>query len=224
MYNQNDRDPYNRQTHRDDYTHRQGADRSAVENNRQDANDYQVINQTPTAANGTPVSPVENSYQRGYVQGRIVDRRDQEVLQARENESATNGFLIGILLTSIVGIVIAALYFIYQQSQAPAPVVPVPVPTQSNPSETQDNNTEIRERIIERTREVVPIPQPQAPAPTNEQPEVAPQPPAVEQPAVEQPSVEQPQPPAVTQPDAQVEQSAPASPTPQSPIPQGAAQ
>ncbi|MBE9177565.1 hypothetical protein IQ268_03110 [Oculatella sp. LEGE 06141] len=170
-----------------------------------ETDDYRVINQTPTVANGNRVSPEDASYRDGYVRGRTVDRYQQDnVTEVRDNENAARGFLLGILLTSLVGVVIAAIFFVSQQNQAPAPVVPVPVPAEPNavePPAPQTNNTEVRERVIERTRELVPVPQPQAPAPTEAQQPV----PQTQQPIVDVPTQPQSpiQQPNVVQPEVQ---------------------
>jgi hypothetical protein len=189
----------------------QSSDRRRILNDREmELGNQDLVNSNPSVGNGSRT--VSNgSYQNGYVQGRVAERRTyEENLRVRDDNSASRGLLLGILLTSLLGLTVGALYFANQQSQTP--VVPVPVPAEpqaDTETDTETNNTEVRERIIERTREIVPVPQPQAPAPQQPAAEPAPveapastdttQPEAVqpaEQPEVTQPEVVEPAPPA----------------------------
>lgn len=197
MHNSNDRRP--RDTYRDrvnpvtDRTVRSGSSEPKAADY-----DYNLVNQTPDAANGGRVNPTyvadreDLSYRDGYVRGKVVEQRYQDAIETRDNSNAARGLLLGILLTSLVGAIVAAFFVISQQNRTPVPVVvpapeapeavtdtPTVAPTVEPPTQT---NTEIRERVIERTRELVPVPvpQPQAPAPAPQQ-----QAPAVQQPAPE---------------------------------------
>ena len=67
-------------------------------------------------------------------------RRDNQIV--RENNSASNGLMVGILLTSLIGLGLGAFFLFNRGGDTPAPA--------GGPT------------IIERTREV-PVPQPQAP-------------------------------------------------------------
>lgn len=105
------------------------------------------------------VNPQPTTYEHGYLHGRVAEeRRNADLQEVRDNDNAARGLLLGILLTSLIGIPLAALFYLTQRDQTPAPinrtiVVPSPAPSQS---------PQVQERIIERDR-VVPIPQ--APAP-----------------------------------------------------------
>jgi hypothetical protein len=159
--------------------------------------DYRLINRTPTVANGSRTARPD-SYRNGYVQRRDDRHHLEQMWRARDNESTARGFLLGILLTSLVGIVIAAVFFVSQQNRAPVPVVPAPTVEEPDTPEPQTNtNTQVRERVIERTRELVPVPVPQ-PSPAEAQPQAPVQ---SQQPAVEQAPTQQPSP--VVQPEAQ---------------------
>lgn len=166
--------------------------------------DQDMINRNPSVGNGgngdrnaPNNTALNNSYQNGYTR-----RAYEENLRTRDDNNASRGLLMGVLLTSLLGIAIGALFFVNQQSQTPAVV---PVPAEPEATDTETNNTQIRERVIERTRELVPVPQPQAPAPQQPEAESAPptdvtQPevqPEVTQPEAVQPEVVQPE---VTQP------------------------
>lgn len=112
---------------------------------------------------------------------REIERENQI---ARENNNAAGGLLLGIILTSVIGLIVGAFFL------------------------TSDRNTpqSPRTTIIERTREAVPVPQPQAPqAPdvnvTVPQPEL-PNPPDIE--------VNIPSPAAPVAPEAPTSESAPA--------------
>ncbi len=69
-------------------------------------------------------------------------RRENQAI--RENNNAASGLMLGIILTSLVGLGLGALFLFNQRTESPAPTN--------------------RQTIIERTQEVpVPVPQPQAP-------------------------------------------------------------
>jgi hypothetical protein len=183
----------------------QAADRRRIINDREmELGNQDLVNPNPSVGNGSR-TVVNGSYQNGYVQGRVAERRTyEENLRVRDDNSASRGLLLGILLTSLLGLTVGALYFVNQQSQTPVIPVPVPAEPQDTETDTETNNTEVRERIIERTREFVPVPQPQAPAPqqpaAEPAPVQAPAPEAVqspaEQPEAVQPEVAEPAPPA----------------------------
>ncbi|MBD1865802.1 hypothetical protein H6F95_00520 [Cyanobacteria bacterium FACHB-471] len=200
----------------------QVSDRRRILNDREvELVNQDLVNPNPSIGNGNrTASPA--SYQNGYTQGRVVERQAyEENLRVRDDNSASRGLLLGILLTSLLGLTVGALYFVNQQSQTP--VVPVPVPVEPQ-EETETNNTEVRERIIERTREIVPVPQPQAPAPQQPAAEPAPAvPPAsTTQPEAVQPETAQPETaqPEATQPEAV--QPEPAQPQVSEPVPPAA--
>jgi cytoskeletal protein RodZ len=97
-----------------------------------------------------------------------VERRlDEERLVARENNSAASGLLVGLLIAALLGLAGAAFYFMNQRQESPTQILPIPVPNNSQPQsqpQSQDKNTTIIDRTIQKTREVVPVPQQQAPA------------------------------------------------------------
>jgi outer membrane biosynthesis protein TonB len=107
------------------------------------------------------------AYRDGYIHGRVRERHLQEDgLEVRDNNNAARGLLIGITLTSLVGLALAAAFFWYpRQQQTPAPVV-VPAPSSSpvsSPAASQGQTTQTT--TIERhTVEQVPVTQPAAPA------------------------------------------------------------
>jgi hypothetical protein len=92
----------------------------------------------------------EYSYQRGN-------------LAERDNENAANGLILGILLTSLVGLIAGAFWYFNQNNVPVDSTAPVetPLPASASPSILpQPQQT----TIIERTREVpVVIPQQQVP-------------------------------------------------------------
>lgn len=209
---QSDRPTSIQDDHRQVYptSENQISDRRRIINDREmELGNQDLVNPNPSVGNGSR-TVANGSYQNGYAQGRVAERRTyEENLRVRDDNSASRGLLLGILLTSLLGLTAGALYFVNQQSQTPVVPVPVPVePQQETETDTETNNTEVRERIIERTREIVPVPQPQAPAPQQPVAEPAPveapasttqpeavQPPA-EQPDATQPEVTEPAPPA----------------------------
>ncbi|MBE9001756.1 hypothetical protein IQ274_26990 [Nostoc sp. LEGE 12447] len=154
---------------------------------------------TETVKNST-ANP--NSYTNGYVQGRNTERSYQQAdLAERDNENASRGLLLGIIVTSVVSLIIGGVWYLNQRNNtAVDTTVPVVVPVPSNSSPTPQPQT----KIIERIREVpvpVPVPQQQVTPPSApRQPDInitiPPQQPAAEK----APSVTQPAPKATQSP------------------------
>ncbi|BBD67299.1 hypothetical protein NIES4072_54070 [Nostoc commune NIES-4072] len=159
---------------------------------------------TETVKNST-ANP--NSYTNGYVQGRNVERSyQQEDLAQRDENNASGGLLLGIILTSILGLIIGGVWYFNQQNNAAVDnTVPVAVPVPTS-SPTPSASPQTKTTIIERTREVpvpvaVPVPQQQVTPPSApRQPDInitiPPQQPAAEK----APSVIQPTPKATQSP------------------------
>ncbi|MEX0270878.1 hypothetical protein AB3R30_17185 [Leptolyngbyaceae cyanobacterium UHCC 1019] len=141
-------------------------------------------------------------------QSRLTEQRNYEAAQRdREDSNAFGGLLLGMLLTALVGLGVAAYYFLNNQRPNTTNII-----TPANP--VTSPSPQVKERIIERDR-IVPVPQQSAaPAPnvnvTIPNP-VAPQAPAA-QPAPEQ-RVQETTPDPVT-PD-------PVAPAPVAPAPSG---
>ncbi|AUB39025.1 hypothetical protein COO91_05007 [Nostoc flagelliforme CCNUN1] len=159
---------------------------------------------TETVKNNT-ANP--NSYTNGYVQGRNTERSYQQAdLAQRDENNASSGLLLGIIITSLLGLVIGGVWYFNQQNNAAVDnTVPVVVPVPSS-SPTPSASPQTKTTIIERTREVpvpvaVPVPQQQvAPPSAPRQPyiniTIPPQQPAAEK----APSAIQPTPKATQSP------------------------
>lgn len=159
------------------------------------------INPTPNPdlhnedINARPVTRSEVSYRDGYVHGRNIERdRTIQNRRIRSENNAVSGALLGILITSIIGLIIGAFFIFNTANETESPTI-IPIPSAAEPenpeppvSEGSDNTT-----IIERTVEkVVPVPQESAPVnppkieiklpetnssnPSNSQPQPAPAP------------------------------------------------
>jgi hypothetical protein len=163
MTNPKDYQTYNREVRQDSYN---------------DANGHTHTNVTRTeeTVNNGVVKPNADSYRDGYVSGRVSERSYQEEnLAVRDNNNAASGLVIGLLLTSLVGLAAGTWFFLNQRNDAPAPVIPnivVPRQPDAKPAPAAKPAPEARQApkkettIIERTRDVlVPVPQKQAPAP-----------------------------------------------------------
>ncbi len=142
-------------------------------------------NYSSEVRNNTPgelhrVDPAKQSaYHDGYLHGSVSQHNRDVVNQdVRDNDNAARGLLLGILLTSLVGLTAGGLYYLNQRNNQPVPAsVPVRVqttPTTSpSPAPTTRTDTTIIERevpvsspeatIIERS---VPVPVP-VPVPTS---------------------------------------------------------
>jgi hypothetical protein len=112
------------------------------------------------------VDPNATPYRDGYVHGRVNERRlNEEGLEVRDNNTAARALLIGIALTSLVGLTLGALFFWNQRQEVITPVA-VPVPAAPKPQASQSpSQTTIIERTIDRGTQVVPAPQSPASAP-----------------------------------------------------------
>ena len=132
-----------------------------------------------TTTPGTPgeihkVQPSKQSaYHDGYVHGSVSQsNRDAVGQEVRDNDNAARGLLLGIILTSLVGLTAGGLYFLNQRTNQPVPTsTPIRVPAapaaSPSPAATTRTDTTIIERevpvsspeptIIERT---VPVPVP----------------------------------------------------------------
>ncbi|AFY87092.1 MULTISPECIES: hypothetical protein [Chroococcidiopsis] len=151
MSNLNPGNSYNREVRQESY---------------QDANGNTHVNVTKTTESN-------DSYQHGYVHGRVAERSTQErASTVRDNENAARGLLLGILLTTIAALSAGVIWYLNQSPQAststPQPVlVPVPSDKPNTESSTVDRSSE-KQTIIERIKEV-PVPVLQPPASTPQQ-------------------------------------------------------
>ncbi|MBD2306096.1 hypothetical protein H6G17_11285 [Chroococcidiopsis sp. FACHB-1243] len=151
MSNLNPGNSYNREVRQESY---------------QDANGNTHVNVTKTTESN-------DSYQHGYVHGRVAERSTQErASTVRDNENAARGLLLGILLTTIAALSTGVIWYLNQSPQAststPQPVlVPVPSDKPNTESSTVDRSSE-KQTIIERIKEV-PVPVLQSPASTPQQ-------------------------------------------------------
>lgn len=111
------------------------------------------------------------AYRDGYVHGRVSERDIQEEgLEVRDNNNAARGLLVGIALTSLVGLGLGALFF-WTQREEPTPTIIVPQEQPASPSpQVQQPQQTIIERQVEQVP--VPVPQQQAPAPQQDTPNV----------------------------------------------------
>jgi hypothetical protein len=173
--------------------------------------------------NARPATEDELAYREGYVQGRNEERFEQveDLQQSREAKSVGAGAIIGVLMATVAGLVLAMLYLTPRQQTgvvpAGAPVAPAAVPVSpvppgqvpaapitpaqpqvgtAQPSSPVPNQV----TVIERTQEVPAVQSPvQPPAQLPVQPQIQPpvgQPqltqPVLTQPPLAQPSVAQP--------------------------------
>lgn len=147
--------------------------------------------------------PNLNTPQAGYVEGRVDENLHQgEVLAERDDENASRGLLIGILLTSLAALTAGAIWYFNRNDADPVPTIVIP---NSQPAPSPSPEAKQETTIIERTRDVpvpVVVPQQQAPAPQAPAPAPAPdikidnsvtQPPAAQEAPATQPAPTQPE-------------------------------
>ncbi|MEH2172849.1 hypothetical protein [Nostoc sp.] len=177
------------------------------------------LTQTTETVKNNTANP--NSYTNGYVHGRNVERTYQQAdLAQRDENNASGGLLLGIIITSLLGLVIGGVWYFNQQNNAAVnnavPVV-VPVPSKSNPTPSPSPQPQT---IIKETTKEVPVPV-TVPVPVPQQqvtPPSAPRQPDInitippQQPAAEKaPSVTQPAPKATQSPATSSTTNTPAS-------------
>ncbi|MBN3891059.1 MAG: hypothetical protein HWQ43_18545 [Nostoc sp. JL31] len=179
-------------------------------------NTHTDFTQTTETVKNNAANP--NSYRNGYVQGQNTERSNQADLAQRDENNASGGLLLGIIITSLLGLVIGGVWYFNQQNNAAVNnAVPVVVPVPSKSSPTPSASPQPQTTIIERTREVavpVPVPVPQqqvTPSSAPRQPDInitiPPQQPAAEK----APSVTQPAPPSAQSPATSPTTNTPAS-------------
>lgn len=147
MTNYNDRDRYNREIYPN---HDDTSGDSRVPRHTTQVTDN--INQRERPL------PSNMAYRDGFIQGRLSENRINSQRQwERDNDNAGRGLLIGILLTSLLGLTIGTVFMLNQRNNEANNRVPTLVVPRTNPAPAQ--SPQVRERVIERDR-VVPVPQP----------------------------------------------------------------
>ena len=101
---------------------------------------------------------LSDEYRDGYTHGRITEA------EASDRSNASRGLLLGLILTSVLGIAGGLLYYLSQKNNEPTTVpvtVPVPSPTATlSPTPTPERTIIERETTIQTSPTFVPIPQP----------------------------------------------------------------
>lgn len=178
MSNPNERTTHNREVRQEFYNDASG-------------NTYSNVTRTSETVNNSTDDRTTNSYSNGYVQGKISERRYQEnALAQRDNNNAARGLLLGIIFTSVAALAAGYAWLFNQTNEAPTSVTPTIIvpnsPPDKKPTPEVDRPPQ-KETIIERTKELVPVPQQPAASPTPKQdinitvPNSAPQQPPAEQ-------------------------------------------
>jgi hypothetical protein len=119
------------------------------------------------------VNPDAVSYEEGYVHGRASERSlENQEQEVRSENSASRGLLLGMALTSLVGLTVGAIFYLNQREESPTPT-PVLVPARPAPQQP-NRETTIIERTTEKIQPSAPINQepPTAPAPQQSQPDI----------------------------------------------------
>lgn len=116
----------------------------------------------------------EGSYRDGYIHGATTERRLNEESYIESDRGTGNGLVLGIILATLAALGIGSAYVLTQRNepasrtQPSTQIIPIPVPNNSQPqrSEPQSSKKEttIIERTVDKTKEIVPVPQQQEPA------------------------------------------------------------
>lgn len=158
--------------------------------NHRPTHDGHSVSNRPVEANR------KTAYRDGYVHGRATEQRFQEGShEVRDNNNAARGLLLGIGLTSLVGLTLGAIFLLNQRPETDnyysdpvpaAPATPSPSPSidpnaarndaspqtviierQAPASPTVEQRTTIqRERVIERQPQIIPVPSQSRPSNT----------------------------------------------------------
>ncbi len=173
------------------------------------------------SVNARPVTSNEVNYNDGYAHGRVNENLRQQEQKVREENNSMGGLLLGILITGFVGLIAGTTFFFYYNQRGDTDsTTPVPETPAATEPQDQPRNTTIIERTIERTKDVVPVPQQQPSGPTIIEAPPAPAPnvevnipnPTNQEPASTEPPVNQnPPQPSQESPDVTTENNAPAT-------------
>lgn len=118
----------------------------------------------------------EVSYRDGYIHGATTERRlnEESYIESDRDRGTGNGLVLGIIIATLAALGIGSAYLLTQRNepasrtQPSTQIIPIPVPNNSQPqrSEPQSSKKEttIIERTVDKTKEVVPVPQKQEPA------------------------------------------------------------
>lgn len=117
-----------------------------------------------------PITREEKAYRDGYVSGSVKEERNQQYARERDRQvakenaeaAASNGWLFGILMATVIGL-IAVVFYVLATDNGPQ-VLPVPTATDSptepsvNESKTPkvERETTIIERTVEKVQDVTP--------------------------------------------------------------------
>ncbi|MEG5035087.1 hypothetical protein [Microcoleus sp. AT3-D2] len=128
------------------------------------SNGHVSTTRTTTSVPGTTgKASKEAAHHQGYVQGQMAENHRQlGVQEVRDNENAGRGLLLGILLTSLVGLVLGTVYYFNRGEEAPtpasAPVIVVPKANQPSATPAPTRTIEREKTIIEKVVPVQPSP------------------------------------------------------------------
>lgn len=104
------------------------------------------------------VAPSSTSYPEGYIHGRASERSlENQHKEVRSEKIAARGLLLGIALTSLVGLTIGALFLLNQRDET-VPQTPLVVPS-PHASQTPARETTVIERTTETTQDLAPTTQ-----------------------------------------------------------------
>lgn len=97
------------------------------------------------------VEPI--SYDEGYIHGRASEQSlANERQEVRDQKTASRGLLLGIVLTSLIGLTAGTLFFVNQNQQSDTSTPVIVPPRSASKSPTKETT------IIERTTEIQPQP------------------------------------------------------------------
>lgn len=146
------------------------------------------IYQTKQTTEKVEQNPNNGSYTHGYVHGQAAERSYHKRIVQRDEENASRGLLLGILIATIAILAGGFIWYINQRDNYESnPVTPIIIPNtdkpQDNPSPSPSIEPQTRQEsnsqttIIEKVREVpipVPVPQEQPSQPQQSTPEQQP--------------------------------------------------
>jgi BON domain len=104
-----------------------------------------------------------HSDKNGYIDGKLAEAHIQDVRVDRADKNTSKGLLIGVIVTTVVGLTTGVIYFL-NDLKNPQPVSVVSVPTYK--TDPKPNSTPEQVKVVE--KEVVKIVQVPVPVPTPE--------------------------------------------------------
>ncbi|AKG20412.1 hypothetical protein [Calothrix sp. 336/3] len=131
----------------DNKTYREVKTENSID---RDGNTHTHVTRTNETIKNSNANP--QSYQNGYVQGRMSERNYEEALAERDVNNTNRGLFLGIIIAGLASLIGLTYWYLNQSNQAVDNTTTIPT---TNPSPVIDQVPQPQQTtIIERTKEV----------------------------------------------------------------------